>query len=241
MSFIYSSYSERDNPYPARYVYLAAGVLPALGASFIPDGVAVVDNDTVLFTGLTAAADRGIFRATVVAGNVTAWTRIIYGQSSIGACTDGDIVVILEGTTYSDHQFQCTDTAAATWVDLGLVANLWTRTGSKLSPKTVTDEVYCAAFSTNQVTKAAADTGYTVTASDHTVFVDTSAGDTTINLPTAVGCAGREYCFKKTSLLNTMTIGGGGVLIDGEASINYLDSLSAVVVQSDNSTWWVVN
>lgn len=476
MSFIYTDYMNRDNPYPANYVYLAAGVLPALGAPFAPDGTNMTDQQTCLFTGLTLAADRGVFRATVVAGNVTAWTRVIYGQSSTGACTDGDIVIVLEGTAYADHQFQCTDTTTATWVDLGgvtafprtqviyidagrtdtyvatgsidkpfktILAALavtnadvgknWrfevgagtysdnititgprllqivgsgvvisgtvlinsgvgsydriefkgthtfraekgpamtisgaitaTRTNDSLiyvgfngcyvsgsftttdsgtwvcqyinsrvtgaidgtlpgfgtpcilieaygfceftgaisnkvsfyncneaeiysainitgsfenvfkhtkflNPATITitnaAPVYVDNMSYNSlkartptlaggayynylddasyptVTKVVGDSGYTVTAYDHTIFVDTTGGNVTINLPTAVGINGRKYTFKKVALANTMTIGGGGVLIDGVAAIDVVAALSSITAQSDGTTWWII-
>jgi len=476
MSFIYTSYNERDNPFPANYVYTAAGVLPALGAAFAPDGTNMTDQQTCLFTGLTLAQDRGVFRATVVAGNVTAWTRVIYGQSSTGACTDGDIVIILSGTAYGDHQFQCTDTATATWVDLGGVtafprtqviyidggrtdtyvatgsldkpfktilaalavtnadvgkswrfevgaatyADNLTITGPRLlqvvgsgvvisgtilinsgvgsydriefkgvntfrsekgpamtisgaitatrtddsliyvgfngcyvsgsftttdsgtwvtqwintrmtgaidgtlpgfgtpcilieaygfceftgamsnkisfyncneaeiysainisgafenvfkhtkflNPSTITitnaSPVYVDNMSYNSlkartptlaggayynylddaayptVTKTSADTGYTCTTLDHTVFVDTTGGNTTINLPTATGVDGRIYVFKKVAAANDMVIAGGGSNIDGDASKTYAANYSSITVQSNGTTWYII-
>ena len=116
--------------YPVTYANITAVVLPATGAAYAPDGVNLVNNDTVLFTNfiiLSGVGGRGVYRATVVAGNVTAWTRVVYGQSPIGDSIDGDIVVVTAGVVYDDHKFQCTDTPLALWVDLGPVTVNYTQ------------------------------------------------------------------------------------------------------------------
>ena len=53
-------------------------------------------SEYVLFPSLTVTANRGVYRATVVAGNVTAWTRIVYNPSAspTGESIMGDTIYI---------------------------------------------------------------------------------------------------------------------------------------------------
>lgn len=120
--------------YPVNYVSVNELTLPSLGSAYAPDSYNVTDGNLVLFTNLSSVAARGVYKATVVAGKVTKWTRVIYGQSPSGESTDGDMVVVANGLEYSDHTFQCTDTATATWLNLGVIRNYWVRIGNTLYP-----------------------------------------------------------------------------------------------------------
>lgn len=109
--------------YPVNYANETVTALPATGAPYAPDGYNLTDNQTVLFTGITTpgVTTRGVYRATVVAGNVTAWTRVVYNPfvSPSGEPADGDRVVATMGDNYADHIFQCTSTPLATFIDTG--------------------------------------------------------------------------------------------------------------------------
>tara|TARA_R110002074_G_scaffold389846_1_gene573417 strand:+ start:1931 stop:2773 length:843 start_codon:yes stop_codon:yes gene_type:complete len=83
---------------------------------------------------------------------------------------------------------------------------------------------------------------YTLTTIDHTVLVDCSAGNVTITLPTAVGCAGRLYVIKRVdSSANSVNIDAdGSEQIEGSTSLVGVASGGALTLQSDNSGWWKV-
>jgi hypothetical protein len=101
--------------YPVSYVDNSSTSLPAV-APYSPDGTAVVTGDEVLFSSLTTLADRGVWKATVVALVVT-WQRVLHGQSPTGLSFDGDFVWIKFGSANADSIYVCTDTPAATWID----------------------------------------------------------------------------------------------------------------------------
>lgn len=98
-----------------------------IGSAYSPDGIAVINGDQILFTNLTTLTGptgRGVYQAVVVAGKVTAWIKVIFGQSPSGDSVDGDSVFIQRGTAYADHTFECIDTLTASWQDLGLMRAL---------------------------------------------------------------------------------------------------------------------
>ena len=105
--------------YPVNYVGISNLVLPATGAPVVIDGGTLTNNEYVLFPSLTVTANRGVYRATVVAGNVTAWTRIVYNPSAspIGESIMGDTIYVTEGTIYTNYTFTCTDSVPlAIWL-----------------------------------------------------------------------------------------------------------------------------
>lgn len=80
---------------------------------------------------------------------------------------------------------------------------------------------------------------YTATASDHTLLVDSSAGDVTITLPT--GIDGTEYIVKKIYNANTVYVQGTSQAFD-RGSILTLDQPQhsvSVKFYSTNSKWYV--
>ena len=89
---------------------------------------------------------------------------------------------------------------------------------------------------------AARNADYTLTANDHTVLVDCSAGNVTLTLPTAVGCAGRIYIIKRTDTSdNSANIdANGSEQIEGSTSLVGVASRGSLTIQSDNSGWWKV-
>lgn len=85
----------------------------------------------------------------------------------------------------------------------------------------------------------------TLTGQDHVIFVDTTPGIITINLPTAIGAPGRQYIIKKKALsLNIVLIDAfGSQTIDGITTCTLLGSLTnlgSVTLVSDGANWFVV-
>ncbi len=192
-----------DSNYISRYVDTTTLTLASLiGFAYTPDGIAVVDGDQILFTGLTAltgTVGRGVYQAVVVAGKISSWIKIIYGQSPIGNSTDGDRVFIQAGITYAGHTFECISTPLAIWQDLGLMKML-----------TIKDEGVVVEIDTNEMNFVGEDIVATSTGANHvqvttrdlhfskyTVTNGTSAAGVNVTLATGV-----------MNLGGTSTIGG---------------------------------
>lgn len=119
--------------YPVNYCNTTELTIPAAGAPYAPDGTNISDGETVLFTSLTTLLDRGVYRATVVGGNVTTWTRVVYGADPNGYSLQNDVIFVLFGTTYSNYTFTCTSTPLRIWIGVGvpypqLYSEIWINT-----------------------------------------------------------------------------------------------------------------
>lgn len=77
---------------------------------------------------------------------------------------------------------------------------------------------------------------YTLTSEDHTVFVDTSNGNVTIDLPVSP-TTGQVYYVKRISTSNAGTLGRNGKAIDGENEDYLLLPNATVAVQYDGTGW----
>jgi hypothetical protein len=84
-------------------------------------------------------------------------------------------------------------------------------------------------------------TTYAITALDSVVRADATAGAFTMTLPTAVGCAGRQYLLKKIdSSANAVTVSTtSSQTIDGAATYSLASQYSHVLLVSDGSNWMV--
>jgi len=73
-------------------------------------------------------------------------------------------------------------------------------------------------------------------------FVDTSGGNQTVTLPTAVGIAGRRYVVKKTTGdANTVTVATtSSQTIDGASTYVISAQWAVGVFQSNNADWMIV-
>jgi hypothetical protein len=93
------------------------------------------------------------------------------------------------------------------------------------------------------ITESTAKTSnYTFTANDETIKFDTSSGNITASLPTAVGIKGKWYVAIKTSASNTLTIDpDGSETINGAANYTITNNNSTVTMQSDGSNWYVTS
>ncbi len=89
-----------------------------------------------------------------------------------------------------------------------------------------------------QTTKTAT---YTATSSDYFIFCDATAGAMSINLPTAVGIAGKVYIIKKIdATANAVTIDPSGAeLVDGGGTLAFNTQYTSYSIVSNNVGWWV--
>ncbi len=89
---------------------------------------------------------------------------------------------------------------------------------------------------------AAKTTTYTVLATDHTLTGDATGAAFTMTLPTAVGCAGREYKIKKIDAsANAVTVGTtSSQTIDGSTTYSLASQYKYVIVERNYANWIVV-
>lgn len=80
---------------------------------------------------------------------------------------------------------------------------------------------------------------YTVTASDYTVLMDSSAGNRTVTLP-ASPVSGEIHNIKKIATTNTVTVNGNGNTVDGSATFSITSLNQNVTVQFLSSTGWLI-
>jgi hypothetical protein len=106
-----------------------------------------------------------------------------------------------------------------------------------------TSILHTQSFATSITSKAFADTGYTASATDFTIVWNTSGGNSTCNLPTAVGISGRIYNIKhdaESTGGNTLTVDANGVeTIDG-ALTQPIPLGSCITIQSTGTKWVII-
>lgn len=93
-------------------------------------------------------------------------------------------------------------------------------------------------------TKTATKTAsFTVDDKVGTYLVDSTAGAVVITLPTAASAKWRQIAFKKIDASgNAITLDGAGAeTIDGAATQAVAVQYTAVVIQSDGVTWWIIS
>ncbi len=95
-------------------------------------------------------------------------------------------------------------------------------------------------LSTAQVTKT---TTYTATATDFTIFCDTTTAAFTVTLPTAASVPGKIFCFKRTdvSAHNLTIAAAGGDNTEGAGFVTISGGLASMWLQSNGvNTWWAI-
>ncbi|MBU1956048.1 MAG: hypothetical protein KJ769_08425, partial [Candidatus Margulisbacteria bacterium] len=81
---------------------------------------------------------------------------------------------------------------------------------------------------------------YTVTTSDYFIECNSTSAIFTVALPTAVGCAGREYVFVKNNVANDITIDPYNVeTINGAATHALVTQWSKIVIFSNGTNWLI--
>ena len=92
------------------------------------------------------------------------------------------------------------------------------------------------------VSKVAADSPYTALAADGTILCNCTAGVITVNLPTAVGIAGKIYHIKKTdSTASAVTVDPAGAeTVDDGATLTISFQNETWTVQSDGTNWRLI-
>lgn len=82
---------------------------------------------------------------------------------------------------------------------------------------------------------------YTLTSLDKMILGDTTAGDRTMTLPTAVGRIGQGFTIKKIASANTLTVATtSSQTVDGSTTLSVTVDNTALSVISDNSNWRIV-
>lgn len=89
------------------------------------------------------------------------------------------------------------------------------------------------------LTTSAENSGFTVLLSEfnNTFLIDASGGSVTGVLPSSAPFSGWVVRFKATDISNTVTVGGGGLTIDGESSVTIDTVDNTIEVISDGSNY----
>lgn len=83
-------------------------------------------------------------------------------------------------------------------------------------------------------------TNYSYTANDEVIKFDTTSGNITASLPSAVGNKGKWFTAIKTVAANSLIIDPSGAeTINGAATLTLTAQNSSVTFQSDGSNWFV--
>lgn len=103
---------------------------------------------------------------------------------------------------------------------------------------TIQTQSFSAAITTTNKTAT-----YTATTTDHTITGDATSAGFTITLPTAVGCAGREYIVKKVdSSGNAVTVATtSSQTIDASTTYSLGAQYKYVTVVSNGSNWLIIS
>lgn len=76
---------------------------------------------------------------------------------------------------------------------------------------------------------------------DDVVFIDTSGGNITLTMPTAVNNGGKKIIIKRKNGSNNLTVStSSGQTIDGSSSITIPYNYQSVTLVSDNTNWYII-
>lgn len=85
------------------------------------------------------------------------------------------------------------------------------------------------------------NTNYTISYSDHIIFIDTSSNIVNLTLPSASGYGGKYFIFKqKSGTLPVYIYASGAETIDDKNLIQIFYEKNSIGVVSDNSNWYII-
>jgi len=194
------------------------------GTNASSDVVATSNNGTESVNYIDMGINSGSNTSSgVIGGANTGYLYTTGNDFAIGNATSGKNLLFFTGGTAAANEAMRIDASGNVGVGTTSPTSTFQNTGS---------------FSQNIATKTGS---YSLTASDYTIICNNSA-NRNMNLPTAVGIAGRIYVIKKISASYTITITAiGSETIDGAASKTLTTQYSQMTVQSDGSNWYVIS
>ena len=173
--------------------------------------------------------------------NKTMNKHIVFKVNDQGAVKEGfrldgavpEVVVNQTSDSLVDFRVESDNNTHMLFVD-GSADKLGINTGAPNSGLHINTSVTFAGKAVTQ--------NYTVLATDHMIFVNASAGNITITLPTASGIIGRQYIIKRVDgTVNNVTIDpNASETIEGASNKSLTDQCSVVIV-SDNNNWWITS
>lgn len=122
----------------------------------------------------------------------------------------------------------------------GVVQSVVAGTNVTVNSTDPANPIVSSSGGSSSVNVATKTSNYTLTSSNDVVLADTSGGNVTLTLPTAVGVS-KLFTLKKIASANTMTIATTSAqTIDGSSSIAITAQYESITVASDNSNWDVI-
>lgn len=172
--------------------------------------------------------------------NQTVNKHIVFKVNDQGVVKEGfrldgavpEVVVNQTSDSLVDFRVESDNQTHMVFVD-GSADKVGISTGTPHSGLQVDNSV---AFAARTITQ-----NHTVTAGDHTIFVNATSTNITVTLPSAANIVGRQYIIKRVDTAGTsVTIAtDGSETIDGASSM-VLGGHRSVVIQSDNNNWWIM-
>lgn len=222
----------------------ASGPMTLLGNTSTGSGSVVLATSPALVTPtLGVATVTSVNKVTITAPATSAVLTVADGKTL--TCSN---TLTFSGTDTVAVAFGANNitltTSGATGVTLPTTGTLATLAGTEtFTNKTLTTPTLTTP-TTNGVKYAYAEKSgaYTMVATDYMVLVDTTAGNVTITLPTAVGIAGTVYVIKKKVAGNTLTIDGNGAeTIDGSATVSLTTQYDYRMIMSEGANWMIIS
>lgn len=119
---------------------------------------------------------------------------------------------------------------------IGTASKAW---GAVRADVLYTDSILASDSGTALRAEVAKTADYTATTSDGIIWADATSNDVTITLPTAVGCAGREYIIKRTDDTEDYDVDVyASENIDGYTTWDLKHQYSVLHVVSNGTVWY---
>ena len=224
------------------YIALVTNGVSVLAVSGSSVGIGTTTPAGVLTLNATDKATIGVNSSdNILIENKTINKHIVFKVNDQGAVKEGfrldgavpEVVVNQTSDSLVDFRVESDNNAHMLFVD-GSADKLGINTDAPNSGLHINTSVTFAGKAVTQ--------NYTVLATDHMIFVNASAGNITITLPTASGIIGRQYIIKRVDgTANNVTIDPNASETIEAASSKSLMDQSSVVIVSDNSNWWITS
>lgn len=194
-----------------------------------------------IISGLTPAAGTGLSVDVASGAALFGGVRTVAAPFTISGLTDATTNHLYMDNTGAGTS-NTTGTQPANTVKLGTATTAGgVVTAVSVAPSSGRQEYNFLKYGRRSTKQVSAN--YTITAEDHTVGVDTTAGNVTITMPTAASVPGQGFVVKKVAGGNNVVLDGNGTEpIDGALTQTITVLMASLSVRSLGTAalgWWI--